>query len=101
MLVQAVEFSQCLQHRQDTIFFLLFVAYSIFPFPVWECRCSAKSSGLPRSENVGRLNRQVFLQAGAKHVYAVEASPMAEYARKLIAGNPAVADRVTVRIFTF
>lgn len=36
------------------------------------------------------------LQAGAKHVYAVEASEMAEYARKLIAGNPFLAARITV-----
>lgn len=35
-------------------------------------------------------------QAGAKHVYAVEASEMAEYARKLIAGNPLYAERITV-----
>ncbi|XP_074292341.1 putative histone-arginine methyltransferase 1.4 [Silene latifolia] len=35
-------------------------------------------------------------QAGAKHVYAVEASEMADYARKLIAGNPALAERITV-----
>ncbi|GLU08379.1 hypothetical protein SLE2022_252970 [Rubroshorea leprosula] len=35
-------------------------------------------------------------QAGAKHVYAVEASEMAEYARKLISGNPALAERITV-----
>ncbi|KAH1046417.1 hypothetical protein J1N35_037201 [Gossypium stocksii] len=35
-------------------------------------------------------------QAGAKHVYAVEASEMAEYACKLIAGNPALAQRITV-----
>ncbi|KAJ4834064.1 putative histone-arginine methyltransferase 1.3 [Turnera subulata] len=35
-------------------------------------------------------------QAGAKHVYAVEASEMAEYARKLIAGNPSLGDRITV-----
>ncbi|GMP68455.1 hypothetical protein CsSME_00028077 [Camellia sinensis var. sinensis] len=35
-------------------------------------------------------------QAGAKHVYAVEASEMAEYARKLIAGNPLLAQRITV-----
>lgn len=35
-------------------------------------------------------------QAGAKHVYAVEASEMAEYARKLIAGNPTLAQRITV-----
>ncbi|XP_014505447.1 probable histone-arginine methyltransferase 1.3 isoform X2 [Vigna radiata var. radiata] len=35
-------------------------------------------------------------QAGAKHVYAVEASEMAEYARKLIAGNPMLAQRITV-----
>ncbi|XP_028124434.1 probable histone-arginine methyltransferase 1.3 [Camellia sinensis] len=34
--------------------------------------------------------------AGAKHVYAVEASEMAEYARKLIAGNPLLAQRITV-----
>ena len=38
----------------------------------------------------------MILQAGAKHVYAVEASEMAEYARKLIAGNPFLADRITV-----
>uniref|UniRef100_A0A7N0ZRA8 type I protein arginine methyltransferase n=1 Tax=Kalanchoe fedtschenkoi TaxID=63787 RepID=A0A7N0ZRA8_KALFE len=35
-------------------------------------------------------------QAGAKHVYAVEASEMAEYARKLIAGNPSLSQRITV-----
>ncbi|WCJ23498.1 Histone-arginine methyltransferase CARMER [Euphorbia peplus] len=35
-------------------------------------------------------------QAGAKHVYAVEASEMAEYARKLIDGNPALGDRITI-----
>ncbi|CAN7052787.1 unnamed protein product [Brassica rapa subsp. trilocularis] len=35
-------------------------------------------------------------QAGAKHVYAVRASQLAEYARKLIAGNPLFADRITV-----
>lgn len=38
-----------------------------------------------------------FNQAGAKHVYAVEASEMAEYARKLIAGNPSLGERITVR----
>ncbi|CAK9138997.1 unnamed protein product [Ilex paraguariensis] len=37
-------------------------------------------------------------QAGAKHVYAVEASEMAEYARKLIAGNPSLGQRITVGI---
>ncbi|KAE8076758.1 hypothetical protein FH972_015385 [Carpinus fangiana] len=35
-------------------------------------------------------------QAGAKHVYAVEASEMAEYARKLISGNPSLSQRITV-----
>ncbi|XP_058084351.1 probable histone-arginine methyltransferase CARM1 isoform X2 [Magnolia sinica] len=35
-------------------------------------------------------------QAGAKHVYAVEASEMAEYARRLIAGNPSLRERITV-----
>ncbi|KAK7412937.1 hypothetical protein VNO78_04716 [Psophocarpus tetragonolobus] len=35
-------------------------------------------------------------QAGAKHVYAVEASEMAEYARKLIVGNPILGQRITV-----
>ncbi|KAM7488169.1 hypothetical protein LguiB_025653 [Lonicera macranthoides] len=35
-------------------------------------------------------------QAGARHVYAVEASEMAEYARKLIAGNPSLGERITV-----
>ncbi|KAK9288899.1 hypothetical protein L1049_017368 [Liquidambar formosana] len=34
--------------------------------------------------------------AGAKHVYAIEASEMAEYARKLIAGNPSLGQRITV-----
>lgn len=38
-------------------------------------------------------------KAGAKHVYAVEASEMAEYARKLIAGNPSLAHRITVRCY--
>ncbi|KAK9139362.1 hypothetical protein Scep_009043 [Stephania cephalantha] len=35
-------------------------------------------------------------QAGAKHVYAVEASEMAEYARRLISGNPSLSERITV-----
>ncbi|XP_077218728.1 putative histone-arginine methyltransferase CARM1 isoform X2 [Tasmannia lanceolata] len=35
-------------------------------------------------------------QAGAKHVYAVEASEMAEYARRLISGNPTLGQRITV-----
>ncbi|KAJ3683723.1 hypothetical protein LUZ60_013950 [Juncus effusus] len=35
-------------------------------------------------------------QAGAKHVYAVEASEMAEYAHKLISGNPSLGQRITV-----
>jgi histone-arginine methyltransferase CARM1 len=35
-------------------------------------------------------------QAGAKHVYAVEASGMADYARKLIAGNHPLSQRITV-----
>ncbi|CAL5346957.1 unnamed protein product [Camellia sinensis] len=48
------------------------------------------------------LHQQNMLQdyvrtvAGAKHVYAVEASEMVEYARKLIAGNPLLAQRITV-----
>jgi type I protein arginine methyltransferase len=41
------------------------------------------------------------LQAGAKHVYAIEASEMAEYAHKLIAGNPLLGQRITVRFFFF
>ncbi|CAO2836094.1 unnamed protein product [Amaranthus hypochondriacus] len=36
------------------------------------------------------------VQAGAKHVYVVEASEMAEYARQLIAGNPSFSDQITV-----
>lgn len=39
-----------------------------------------------------------FFQAGAKHVYAVEASDMADYARKLISGNPALSQRITVSV---
>lgn len=35
-------------------------------------------------------------QAGAKHVYAVEASEMAEYARKLVSGNPLFGQRITI-----
>ncbi|KAG1326255.1 hypothetical protein COCNU_01G001890 [Cocos nucifera] len=35
-------------------------------------------------------------QAGAKHVYAIEASEMAEHACMLIAGNPALGQRITV-----
>ncbi|KAJ4968802.1 hypothetical protein NE237_015503 [Protea cynaroides] len=35
-------------------------------------------------------------QVGAKHVYAVEASEMAEYARRLIAGNPSLGQRITI-----
>ncbi|GMP76567.1 hypothetical protein CsSME_00033180 [Camellia sinensis var. sinensis] len=38
----------------------------------------------------------VLYQAGAKHVYVVEASEMAEYARKLTAGNPLLAQRIMV-----
>lgn len=45
------------------------------------------------------LHSVILLQAGAKHVYAVEASEMAEYARKLIAGNPLLGQRITVRYF--
>jgi hypothetical protein len=40
-------------------------------------------------------------KAGAKHVYAVEASEMAEYAQKLIAGNPSLAQRITVRFYFY
>ncbi|KAK8954613.1 putative histone-arginine methyltransferase CARM1 [Platanthera zijinensis] len=35
-------------------------------------------------------------KAGAKHVYAIEASEMAEYACRLIAGNPSLGKRITV-----
>ncbi|XP_075473622.1 putative histone-arginine methyltransferase 1.3 isoform X2 [Primulina tabacum] len=35
-------------------------------------------------------------QAGAKHVYAVEASDMAGYAHKLVAGNPLLSQKITV-----
>ncbi|KAG9444564.1 hypothetical protein H6P81_015904 [Aristolochia fimbriata] len=35
-------------------------------------------------------------QAGARHVYAVEASEMAEHARRLIAGNPLLAQKITI-----
>ncbi|XP_047983415.1 probable histone-arginine methyltransferase 1.3 [Salvia hispanica] len=35
-------------------------------------------------------------QAGAKHVYAVEASDMADYANQLISGNPSLSERITV-----
>lgn len=35
-------------------------------------------------------------QAGAKHVYAVEASEMAEYAHRLVAGNPSLGQRITI-----
>ncbi|XP_068662276.1 probable histone-arginine methyltransferase CARM1 [Aristolochia californica] len=35
-------------------------------------------------------------QAGARHVYAVEASEMAEHARRLIAGNPSLGQRITI-----
>ncbi|XP_010914428.1 probable histone-arginine methyltransferase CARM1 [Elaeis guineensis] len=35
-------------------------------------------------------------QAGAKHVYAIEASEMAEHACMLIAGNPPLGQRITV-----
>ncbi|XP_027369062.1 probable histone-arginine methyltransferase 1.3 isoform X3 [Abrus precatorius] len=45
-----------------------------------------------RTDFLGR----VVVDAGAKHVYAVEASEMAEYAQKLIAGNPTLAQRITV-----
>ncbi|KAL7247932.1 hypothetical protein ACSBR2_002771 [Camellia fascicularis] len=41
------------------------------------------------------------LKVGAKHVYVVEASEMAEYARKLLAGNPLLAQRITVQFFVF
>jgi len=42
--------------------------------------------------------QQKLSQAGAKHVYAIEASEMAEYAKKLIAGNPSLNERITVSI---
>lgn len=45
-------------------------------------------------------SKTLVFQAGAKHVYAVEASEMAEYARKLIAGNPTLAQRITVRFIS-
>jgi histone-arginine methyltransferase CARM1 len=35
-------------------------------------------------------------QAGARHVYAVEASEMAEHAQRLICGNPSLGQRITV-----
>ncbi|KAL6657167.1 hypothetical protein ACP70R_004947 [Stipagrostis hirtigluma subsp. patula] len=35
-------------------------------------------------------------QAGARHVYAVEASEMAEHAQRLISGNPSLGQRITV-----
>ncbi|KAF7835535.1 putative histone-arginine methyltransferase 1.3 [Senna tora] len=39
---------------------------------------------------------QQYTMAGAKHVYAVEASVMAEYAQELIAGNPTLGQRIIV-----
>lgn len=38
-------------------------------------------------------------QAGAKHVYAVEASEMADYARQLFSGNKSLSERITVRTY--
>ncbi|XP_058114230.1 probable histone-arginine methyltransferase 1.4 isoform X1 [Magnolia sinica] len=38
----------------------------------------------------------VLVVAGAKHVYAVEASEMTEYAHRLIARNPSLRERITV-----
>uniref|UniRef100_A0A453AQT4 type I protein arginine methyltransferase n=1 Tax=Aegilops tauschii subsp. strangulata TaxID=200361 RepID=A0A453AQT4_AEGTS len=35
-------------------------------------------------------------QAGAKHVYAVEASEMVEHAQRLISGNPSFGQRITI-----
>ncbi|CAN6467355.1 unnamed protein product [Victoria cruziana] len=35
-------------------------------------------------------------QAGAKHVYAIEASDMVDYAHKLISGNPLLEQRITI-----
>ncbi|KAH0458726.1 hypothetical protein IEQ34_011540 [Dendrobium chrysotoxum] len=35
-------------------------------------------------------------KAGAKHVYAIEASEMADYACRLVAGNPSIGNRITV-----
>ncbi|KAG8099137.1 hypothetical protein GUJ93_ZPchr0013g35428 [Zizania palustris] len=35
-------------------------------------------------------------QAGARHVYAIEASEMAEHAQRLISGNPSLGQRITV-----
>lgn len=35
-------------------------------------------------------------QAGAKHVYAVEASEMVEHAQRLISGNPSLGQRITI-----
>ncbi|XP_058114232.1 probable histone-arginine methyltransferase 1.4 isoform X2 [Magnolia sinica] len=38
----------------------------------------------------------MLVLAGAKHVYAVEASEMTEYAHRLIARNPSLRERITV-----
>lgn len=40
-------------------------------------------------------------QAGAKKVYAIEASDMAQYAKRLAAGNGEVGSRITVRLLKF
>ncbi|CAF2158185.1 unnamed protein product [Brassica rapa] len=47
-------------------------------------------------ENCSDFSGRIVVDAGAKHVYAVEASKMANYACKLIAGNPLLAERITV-----
>ncbi|CAN7013989.1 unnamed protein product [Brassica oleracea var. botrytis] len=47
-------------------------------------------------ENRSDFSGRIVVDAGARHVYAVEASEMADYARRLIAGNPLLAERITV-----
>nr|QEG03063.1 putative histone-arginine methyltransferase CARM1 isoform X1 [Cymbidium ensifolium] len=39
-------------------------------------------------------------KAGAKRVYAIEASEMADYAHRLIAGNPSLGNRIKVCLFS-
>eukprot|EP00850_Spirogloea_muscicola_P016734 SM000138S00041 [mRNA] locus=s138:87622:91910:- [translate_table: standard] len=39
---------------------------------------------------------QAMRKAGARHVYAVEASSMADYARRLMAGNPKLGKCITI-----
>lgn len=74
------------------------------------CSCAVQLQGTPEAASASALrvarptvpNRALLLllppnlQAGARVVYAVEASNMAHYARQLAAANPSIGERIKV-----